>query len=60
MRLEGSKTVSKIGRLGDGVAGGGWKRGMAYGYFSRASDMMERECRHWDCTFLRISVLTSS
>ncbi len=59
MRLRGNERVSGIGVLGGGVRGG-LRRGMAYGYFSSASDMMERECRHWDCTFLRISVLTSS
>lgn len=31
-----------------------------HGYFSRASDMMERECRHCACTFRSLSVGTSS
>ena len=31
-----------------------------YGYLSRASDMMERECRHCACTFRSLSVWTSS
>ena len=59
MRLRGNERVSGIGVFGDGATGESERR-YAYGYFSRASDMMNRECRHWDCTFLRISVLTSS
>lgn len=37
-----------------------WRRGKTYGYFSRASDMMKRECRHCACTFRNLSVGTSS
>ena len=34
--------------------------GGTYGYLSRASDMMWRECRHCICTFRSFSVGTSS